>query len=75
MCNCTGQLARGRAAPGPTPVLGERGLLLVEASGPDLTPHKGPVTGTIYPFDERPRMYVDRRDVVYFLGPSLRLAA
>jgi len=56
-------------------VLGERGLLLVEASGPDLTPHKGPVTGTIYPFDERPRMYVDRRDVVYFLGPSLRLAA
>ena len=71
MCNCYGQPARMKGAP-PAPVVGERGLLLMQSDNGRGALY-GPITGTWYPFDERAKLWVDRRDAIYFLAPDLRL--
>lgn len=53
--------------------LGERGFIVMRATGKGRTMF-GQATGTRYPFGKRPRMYVDRRDAIYFLGPEVQLA-
>jgi hypothetical protein len=72
MCNCYGQPTRLKGTP-PVPVVGERGLLLMQSDNGRGALY-GPITGTWYPFDERAKLWVDRRDAIYFLAPDLRLA-
>jgi hypothetical protein len=55
-------------------VVGERGLLLMQSDNGNGKALYGPVTGSWYPFDERAKLWVDRRDAIYFLAPDLRLA-
>jgi hypothetical protein len=45
------------------PAVGEAGLVLVEYTGASDRPQFGPVTGSYYPFQQRPRLYVDARDL------------
>jgi len=77
MCKCNhGPAGDARAArPGAISALGQQGMMVLEASGQERRPQWGEVTGTRYPFDERARMWVDRRDAIYLLGPELRMAA
>lgn len=71
-CKCDGlrRLLRGPRKV----VLGERGMLRMERRNGSGEMVYGPVTGAAYPFDERERLFVDRRDAVYMLGPDLGLA-
>ena len=71
-CKCGG-LRRILRSDRPA-ALGERGMLLMERRNGNGEMLHGPVTGAAYPFDERSRMFVDRRDAVYLLGPDLGLA-
>lgn len=76
MCKCNHQPRVGAVSPpaGSSPELGELGMLLLTASGQERTGQWGPVTGAYYPFDERPSMWVDRRDAIYLVGTDLRFA-
>ena len=75
MCKCNhGPAGDARAGrPGAASALGQQGMMLLAASGDERRPQWGEVTGTRYPFDERARMWVDRRDAIYLLGPELRM--
>lgn len=72
-CRCHEGRTRSRGE-APVPEVGERGLLLMQSDNGNGKVLYGPVTGSWYPFDERARLWVDRRDAIYFLSPDLRLA-
>lgn len=64
MCNCHQPPAHGVSSPAPVPPAfpGEAGLVMLEYIGTRAAASYGPVTGARYPFDERARQYVDKRD-------------
>lgn len=69
-CACGGvSKTRTLAAPGVR--YGEVGLLPLESmNGIDTD---GEVTGYIYPFSKKRRLFVDKRDAVYLLGEEYSL--
>lgn len=54
-------------------MLGSEGLTKLEYTGSPLSESvMGQASGYIYPFDKRPVLYVDNRDLVYLLGSDFR---
>jgi len=62
-----------RSHPVPEIVFGAKGITAVEYIGKGLARKvEGGFTGMIYPFDERPKMFVDDRDLVFLLGDDFK---
>jgi hypothetical protein len=61
------------STPPPSVRVGEKGWVLLHATFSPSAPLVGEVTRTIYPFDKRQVLYVDKRDAVFLLGEDFEL--
>ena len=73
-CGCNGgNPGLKRSYPVPAIVFGEKGITAVEYVGTGLAKAiEGGFTGMKYPFDARPKMFVDDRDLVFLLGEDFK---
>jgi hypothetical protein len=71
MCRCRRSVPDLPAK--PKIVFGEEGLDLMACVAEDPYPVVGDFTGYRYPFNVRPKMYIDRRDTVYLLNNDFSL--